>query len=246
MGLFDRFTRQNADQIEDPGQQASTSAPADAAPHADAVHHGGEVLHETALNDALTALQAKPSGTAERFYNPYEGLSAAVDSRMSRGEAPVGFRLPSDLEYVFAEEASVQKRSWSENLCYYTGTAYLAGALTGGSRGVVTALKTKPEIGPDTARLRVNRLLNMTGKSGRQAGNSLGVLGLFFAGFESALDHVADGQIPDTLVTVLAGACTGTVFRSTRGPKTAAVAGAVGAVAASALVVARSTISRGL
>ncbi len=42
------------------------------------------------------------------------------------------------------------------------------------------------------------------------------------------------------------GASTGAVFRSARGPKTAAVAGGVGAVAAAALVAARKTIASGL
>ena len=40
----------------------------------------------------------------------------------------VGFRLPSQPEFLFSEEATVHHRSWSENLTYYTGTGYLSGA----------------------------------------------------------------------------------------------------------------------
>ena len=43
-----------------------------------------------------------------------------------------------------------------------------------------------------------------------------------------------------------AGFGTGALFRSSRGPRAAAVAGAVGAVAASGLVAARQTLSKNL
>ena len=59
----------------------------------------------------------------QRLYNPYEGIGAAVDGR--KGTA---FRLPSQPEFLFSEEAAVHHRSWSENLTYYTGSGYLTGA----------------------------------------------------------------------------------------------------------------------
>lgn len=234
-----------------------------------------EILQETAAT-GLDALRTTPD--SERLYNPYDGLGAVLDSRR-RGEGPVTFRLPQAPEYVFNEEATVQKRSISENICFYTGLGYLSGVLvyhdgwqyvhhhhtgatTGGMRGAVAALKAKPDHGIDTNRLRVNRFLNLSGvwrlcscnksttstigKAGRTAGNSLGVLGLFFAASESGIDKLADGQIPDAMVTMLAGATTGAVFRSARGPRTAAVAGGVGMAAAGLLVVARKTIASGL
>ena len=81
------------------------------------------------------------------------------------------------------------------------------GAILGGSQGVMQAVRSKPEAGlTDTARLRVNRFLNMTGRSGRTAGNALGVLGLFFAGFESfGLTYWTDGRVPDSVNSVAAG-----------------------------------------
>lgn len=75
----------------------------------------------------------------------------------------------------------------------------------GGSQGVVAAARVRPEIGPDTARLKVNRLLNMSGTRGRGAGNALGVLGLLFAGMESGLGYLNDGAIPDSAATVTSG-----------------------------------------
>ena len=78
------------------------------------------------------------------------------------------------------------------------------------------------------------------------AGNSLGVLGLFFASFESLMGHLADGQVPDEAVTVGAGAATGALFRSVRGPRQALVAGALGSAGGALLVAARTYINRGL
>ena len=62
---------------------------------------------------------------AERLYNPYEGLSTALDARA--GLPRNLYRLPEQPEFLFSEEASVHKRSWSENLTYYTGLGYLSG-----------------------------------------------------------------------------------------------------------------------
>ena len=56
-------------------------------------------------------------------------------------------------------------------------------------------------------RLRVNRLLNMSGTRGRTAGNALGVLGLFYAALESGLGHYADGSVPEAATSVGAGRC---------------------------------------
>ena len=62
---------------------------------------------------------------AERLYNPYEGLSTAIDARA--GLPRNLYRLPEQPEFLFSEEAGVHKRSWSENLTYYTGLGYLSG-----------------------------------------------------------------------------------------------------------------------
>eukprot|EP00891_Asterochloris_glomerata_P007775 jgi/Astpho2/7775/fgenesh1_pg.00117_%23_6_t len=198
------------------------------------------------LSEAVPAAAGSLDGDSEeavRFYNPYEGLSRALDSR---GSIKGTYKLPQHPEFLFSEEATVHRRSWTENLTYYTGTGYLSGALLGGGQGIIAAARTRPEIGPDTMRLRVNRLLNMSGTRGRTAGNALGVLGLFYAALESGLGHYADGSVPEAATSVGAGFATGALFRAARGPRAAAVAGAVGAAAASALVGARATLNKNL
>ena len=78
--------------------------------------------------------------------------------------------------------------------------------MLGGSSGALAAFSKKPEIPLTTLRLRLNRLLNMTGKTGRLTGNALGVLGLFFSSFESGYGWLSDGATPDAINSVAAGA----------------------------------------
>lgn len=185
------------------------------------------------------------SQDATRLYNPYEGLGVALDRRGAGGAA--AFRLPHQPEFLFSEEALVHKRSWSENLTYYTGAGYLVGAIVGGARGSANALSAPVAVaGVDSSRLRVNALLNTGGRMGRSAGNSLGVLGLLFASFESFIGYMADGQVPDEACTLGAGALTGAMYRSVRGPKQAAAAAAVGTIGAALLLSGRKFINPGL
>lgn len=102
---------------------------------------------------------------------PPAGLGAAMARR--EGSAP-GFRLPKEPEFLFSEEANVRHRSWSENLTYYTGAGYLAGALLGGGKGAAQALSSPLAVEGvgSSQRLRVNQLLNASGKLGRANGES--------------------------------------------------------------------------
>ncbi len=81
-----------------------------------------------------------------------------------------------------------------------------AGAILGGSKGAVDAIRTKPEVAVNSMRLRATQLLNMSGKAGRSTGNALGVLGLFFSSAESFIGYVSDYALPDAGNSVLAGA----------------------------------------
>jgi import inner membrane translocase subunit TIM23 len=85
-------------------------------------------------------------------------------------------------------------------------TDLLSGAVLGGGWGATRALRPNPALqGVGSSRLKVNQFLNLSGKSGRVAGNALGVLGLFFSGSESGLGYLSDGVIPDWANTLGAG-----------------------------------------
>ena len=67
-----------------------------------------------------------------------------------------------------------------------------------------------------------------------------------FASLESFTGYLQDGMLPDEVNTLLAGAGTGAIYRSVRGPSQAAAAAVVGTFAASALLAARKFIAPGL
>ena len=174
------------------------------------------------------------------------GLGAALDRRDVKGP----FRRPKEPEFLFIEEAAAHRRSWSENLTYYTGVGYLTGAVIGGGLGTYRALTTPVTLatadGLPSQRLRVNQLLNTSGKLGRTAGNALGVVGLMFSSSESFLRYMNDGTVPDDAATLGAGALTGAIYRSVRGPRQALAAAAVGTFASAGLLAARNLINAGL
>lgn len=121
MGILDRF-RSPAPQ-EEPSQSSEYLG-------TDFQPAGSDQAREFAQSQDLTTPEnltnfANPSTSESgRLYNPYEGLNTAVDPRVLRNV----YKLPNQPEFLFSEEATVHKRSWSENLTYYTGTGYLTGA----------------------------------------------------------------------------------------------------------------------
>ncbi|KAM0914042.1 hypothetical protein ACQ4PT_011749 [Festuca glaucescens] len=158
-----------------------------------------------------------------RKYNPYQDLNVPYNYKNL-------YDLPTSPEFLFQEESAVQRRSWGENLTYYTGIGYLSGAVGGAVLGLRQAA-AGAEPG-DTAKIRANRLLNACGSSGRRYGNRVGVIGLMYAGMESGMVEVRESD--DWINSVVAGLGTGALFRAANGPRSAAVAGAVGGVLAAA------------
>ncbi|GFP86595.1 mitochondrial import inner membrane translocase subunit tim23-1, partial [Phtheirospermum japonicum] len=91
-----------------------------------------------------------------RLYNLYQDLN--IPTRTV-------YILPTLPEYLFAEESRAQCRSWSENLNYYTGISYLAGATAGAAGGFTSSIKAVEPT--DTLILKINRIFNGSGHSGR-------------------------------------------------------------------------------
>lgn len=174
---------------------------------------------------------SKPNEQRTRAYHPYRDLNVPIQKL---------YNLPTAPEHLFLEEAARTHRSWGENLQYYTGCGYLSGAMFGAAKGTVQGLRAA-EPG-DSLKLRVNRVLNSGGQTGRRFGNSLGVLGLIFAGLESGVIHLRGKD--DLLNSVVAGLSTGALYRAAAGPRSAAIAGAIGGIAAAAAVAGKQALKR--
>ncbi|ONL92912.1 mitochondrial import inner membrane translocase subunit TIM23-2 [Zea mays] len=171
------------------------------------------------------------SASERRLYNPYQDLNMPYRQL---------YDLPTSPEFLFQEEAAAQRRSWGENLTYYTGVGYLGGAVAGATLGLRDAARGAEPGEP--AKIRANRVLNSCGSSGRRVGNTLGVIGLMYAGIESAM--VAARDRDDWINSVAAGLGTGALFRAANGPRSAVVAGAVGGVLAGAAAAAKQVGKR--
>ncbi|MCH81442.1 mitochondrial-like import inner membrane translocase subunit TIM23-2-like [Trifolium medium] len=163
-----------------------------------------------------------------RYYDPYKDLEVPIKNL---------YQLSTNPEFLFDEERR-KRRSWGENLTFYTGCSYLAGSIAGAGGGLVDGVRSF-ESG-DTMKLRVNRILNSSGHSGRTWGNRAGTIGLLYAGIESGIEAVRDTD--DAWNSVAAGLGTGALFRAARGVRSAAVAGAVGGVVVGAAVTAKQML----
>ncbi|GLJ53271.1 hypothetical protein SUGI_1135260 [Cryptomeria japonica] len=177
-----------------------------------------------------------PEG-GRRYYNPYEDLHGpAFDIRPVKNL----YQIPTTPEFLFQEEAALKRRSFSDNITFYTGCAYLTGAVTGAGVGLVQGVKAG-EAG-DSLKLRINRVLNGSGHTGRKFGNRLGVIGLLYAGVEGGI--VAARGEDDSINSILAGLGTGVLFRAAAGIRSAAVAGAIGGLAVGAVVTGKQVLRR--
>ncbi|XP_073316898.1 mitochondrial import inner membrane translocase subunit TIM23-1-like [Primulina huaijiensis] len=157
--------------------------------------------------------------STRRLYNPYKDLRP---------------------EYLFQEESLAQRRSWGENLTYYTGIGYLAGSSAGTARGFVSGVKSIEQT--DTMKLRINRILNGSGHTGRKVGNRCGVIGLMYAALESGMMAIRDED--DIINSVVAGLGTGALYKAAAGPRSAAVAGAIGGVIVGIAVAGKQALKR--
>lgn len=166
-----------------------------------------------------------------RLYNPYQDLQIPTQAY---------FQLPTTPEFLFQEEARAQRRSWGENITYYTGIGYLGGATVGAGKGLVDGLRAS-EPG-ESMKLRVNRILNGSGHAGRKFGNRAGVVGLLYAGMESGLVALRDTD--DIINSVAAGLGTGALYRAASGVRSAAVAGVIGGMVVGLGVTAKQAMKR--
>jgi import inner membrane translocase subunit TIM23 len=222
MGFLDRLTGRSKE-AEPAPQEPEVSTPTTSSHPAHPAH---ELLRDHSPN--LPAFEAPG-----RLYDPFEGISAALGGKRA------AFQLPEAPEFVFQEDAAVHRRSWGENLQFYTGVGYLGGGTAGFAIGGMRYLKEPAEPTFNTLKLKANRLLNTAGSIGRRMACGSAVLGLYFSVTESLIFSYNESTLPDEACTMAAGFLTASLYRSPRGPRLAMVAGLVGAAAGGVLAAAR-------
>lgn len=137
------------------------------------------------------------------------------------------------LDELPGSRSVLPSRGWSDDLCYGAGTTYLVALTTGGVWGLVEGLKkTPPTAAP---KIRLNGVLNSVTRRGPFLGNSAGVVAMVYNGFNSSLGYVRGKH--DASNSIVAGALSGMVFKSTRGIKPMVISGGIVASIAGAWAV---------
>lgn len=103
-------------------------------------------------------------------------------------------------------------RGWSDDLCYGTGTTYLAGLTLGGAYGMMEGLKKSGGVAP---RVRLNTTLNSITRRGPGVGNAVGVIAMMYNGTNSLIDYSRGTH--DVFNSLAAGAISGAIFKCTAG-----------------------------
>jgi import inner membrane translocase subunit TIM23 len=122
-----------------------------------------------------------------------------------------------------ADQSALPSRGWSDDLCYGTGVSYLTALTIGGAWGLSEGLQKNPASMPP--RLRLNGILNAVTRRGPFLGNSAGVIAMVYNGTNSTIGALRGKHDPTN--SVVAGAISGAIFKSTRGTRPMAISAAI-------------------
>jgi import inner membrane translocase subunit TIM23 len=129
----------------------------------------------------------------------------------------------SALDQLPGSRSALPSRGWSDDLCYGTGSTYLAGLTIGGAWGLAEGLSRTPaSAGP---KLRLNGVLNSITRRGPFLGNSAGVVAMVYNGLNSMIGYGRGKH--DSANSIAAGALSGMIFKSTRGTRPMLISGGI-------------------
>lgn len=139
----------------------------------------------------------------------------------------------SALSDLPGSQSALPSRGWSDDLCYGTGVTYLSALTLGGTWGMIEGLRKSPASAPP--KLRLNSVLNSMTRRGPFLGNSAGVLAMVYSGINSTIAYYRGRH--DSANSIVAGAVSGMLFKSTRGVRPMMISGGLVASAAGAWAV---------
>lgn len=146
----------------------------------------------------------------------------------------------STLSDLPGSQSALPSRGWSDDLCYGTGVTYLSALVLGGAWGLQEGLRRSANQPP---KLRLNSCLNAITRRGPFLGNSAGVIAMVYNGFNSFIGHYRGKH--DSANSIVAGALSGMIFKSTRGVRQMAISGGIVATVAGAWAVSSMSSYRG-
>ncbi len=138
----------------------------------------------------------------------------------------------SALSDLPGSQSALPSRGFTDDLCYGTGTTYLAGLALGGAWGLQEGLRKSAGEPP---KLRLNSVLNSVTRRGPFMGNSAGVVAVCYNCINSYIGYMRGKN--DAANTIVAGALSGMLFKSTRGLRPMLISGGIVASVAGAWAV---------
>lgn len=139
----------------------------------------------------------------------------------------------SALSDLPGSQSALPSRGWSDDLCYGTGVTYLSALTLGGTWGMIEGIRKSPTSAPP--KLKLNSVLNSMTRRGPFLGNSAGVIAMVYNGINSTIGYYRGRH--DSANSIVAGALSGMLFKSTRGIRPMMISGGLVASAAGAWAV---------
>ncbi|KAI9797929.1 MAG: Mitochondrial import inner membrane translocase subunit tim23 [Candelina submexicana] len=225
MSLWETFTGRKSSK-----STSSSSSPSSPSP---AIQQPADTFQTTAfepssVEDFLTGSSLPDPSQL----HPLAGLNQDTLDYLSLEESAL-----SDLP---GSQSALPSRGWSDDLCYGTGVTYLSALTIGGVWGLAEGLNRSPPSAPP--KLKLNSVLNAVTRRGPFLGNSAGVLALVYNGINSSIGSYRGKH--DSVNSVVAGALSGMLFKSTRGIRPMVISGGLVASAAGAWAVRKSEFLR--
>ncbi|KAL2181601.1 Tim17/Tim22/Tim23/Pmp24 family-domain-containing protein [Thermothelomyces heterothallicus CBS 202.75] len=213
-------------------QTSSSSAPA--APAAPEHHTSTSTFQPTVTFDPTSAQGVESFLGSSSFadpssLHPLAGLNKDTLEYLTLEDSAL-----SDLP---GSQSALPSRGFTDDLCYGTGTTYLAGLTIGGAWGLQEGLRKSVGEPP---RLRLNSVLNSVTRRGPFLGNSAGVVAICYNCINSYIGYLRGKN--DAANTIVAGALSGMLFKSTRGLRQMAISGGIVATVAGCWAIARRTL----
>ena len=194
MSIWDSLTGRKSSSQTSSSQQSSPSAPAD-------------TFQSTPFNPSeaqdVSSFLSGPLVDPSQLH-PLAGLNQQTLDYITLEDSAL-----SDLP---GSQSALPSRGWSDDLCYGTGVTYLAALCAGGAWGLQEGLRRSATQPP---KLRLNSTLNAITRRGPFLGNSAAVVAMCYNGFNSFIGHLRGKH--DSANSVMAGALSGALFKSTKG-----------------------------
>ena len=216
------------------GKKGSSSSPPTSPTSSD-------TLHDPAATSTFQSTGFNPATPAPDVHD-FLGAGSLPDPSQLH---PLAGLNQDTLDYLSLEESAlsdlpggrsaIPSRGWSDDLQYGTGVTYLSALSLGGAYGAVEGFRKLPPGSPP--KLRLNSVLNNITRRGPFLGNSAGVIAMVYNIINSTLGYARGRH--DATNSVVSGALSGMLFKSTRGIRPMMISGGLVASAAGAWAVSK-------